>query len=146
MNMKKLLLAAAFLSILIFALPAQAATDGAHDAFSEPLPMTINPVVPIVPSTATAGFVNIGNVAFGTNTFTDTTNCKPSTTCSYEVTAFNSSNESAPSNIVTVTWGASNKGTILAWTPATAGGTPTGYNIYFLAGPGAPTGLTGTLE
>jgi hypothetical protein len=108
---------------------------------------SLHPVLPAFsPAAQTPGFVNIGTVAFGTNTFTDSTNCKPSTTCAYELTSFNAAGESGPSNIVTVTWGSSNKSTTLTWTPPATGGTPTGYNVYFLAAPSAPTGLTGTVN
>lgn len=105
----------------------------------------INPILP-VPGTQTAGYVNIGSVSASVLNFVDTTNCKPNLTCSYEVTAFNAVGESQPSNIITVTWSATNTKTTLTWAASTGGGVPAGYNIYFLAAPAAPTGLTGIVN
>jgi len=133
--------------LLALALLLVCFTPLAHAADNDqPLPMLINPVLPVPPSNQTPGFANIGSTAANVLTFVDSTNCKPSTSCSYEVTAFNTAGESQPSNIVNVTWSATNTKTTLTWLAPTSGGTPTGYNVYFLAAPGAPSSLSGTVN
>lgn len=93
---------------------------------------------------ATTGYTKIGTVAFGTNTFTDTTPVSGQVT-SYEVTSLNAAGESGPSNIVSATTPTStaSHSNTLTWTPPTTGGTPTSYNVYSLAvvPSGPPTGL-----
>lgn len=95
---------------------------------------------------AATGFTKIGTVAFGTNTFTDSTPVSGQVT-SYEVTSANSASESVPSNVITLTTPTTNvaHSNTLNWTPPTTGGTPTTYNVYSSAvvPTNPPTGLSG---
>lgn len=97
-----------------------------------------------------SGYTKVGSVAFGTNSYADTTVTRGDT-YDYAVTAYNAAGESGPSNVVTVTDPTTGTGTptvTLGWTPATSGGTPTGYNVYrFLVQvPGPPTSLGATAQ
>lgn len=137
--MKKILGAIAL--TLLFTASAQAAPA---NPLLDPLPMS-RPILPLI-GAQTAGFVSIGSVAAGVTSFVDSSNCKDGLTCDYEVTAFNAVGESGPSNIVALTFPATGTHTAtISWTPATTGGAPAGYNIYFLAGPAPPT-ATGTVN
>ncbi len=93
---------------------------------------------------ATSGYTKIGSVAFGTNTFVDTTPVSGQVT-NYEVTSVNAAGESGPSNIVTVTTPSTAvaHSNTLTWTAPATGGTPTSYNVYSLAvvPTNPPTGL-----
>jgi hypothetical protein len=92
-----------------------------------------------------AGYTKIGSVAYGTNTYTDSTPAANQVTY-YEITAQNSVGESAPSNVVMATTPGSggSHSNKLTWTPGAGGGTPTAYNIYsqMVTIPNPPAALT----
>ena len=97
---------------------------------------------------ATSGFTQVGTVAFGTNTFADTSVTSGSV-YQYEVLSSNVAGVSVPSNIVTapaIPSGSGGHSATLTWTPPTTGGTPTQYLVYrfLVALPGPPT-LNGTV-
>lgn len=79
----------------------------------------------------TAGFTQVGSVAFGTNTFIDTT-VASGTVYQYEVLSQNAAGVSVPSNIVTtpvIPSGAGSHSATLTWTPPATGAQPVTYVV-----------------
>lgn len=92
-----------------------------------------------------AGFTRIGTVNATTTQFTDTT-CKIGETCTYQITAANSTGESSPTNTlsITVTGAPPTTQAKMGWTPGVNGSPATEFRIYTGARiPNPPTGLVG---
>jgi hypothetical protein len=98
----------------------------------------------LTPSFGQTNFTKVASVT--TTAYTDSTGCITSgQVCQYYVTATANGLESGPSNTVTVTVPETTAAhsVTLSWSAGSGGAAPTGYNVYFLAGPVPPTGLAG---